>query len=206
MDYGTLFTKICKEGTLCEAKEYHALNKDRMKPDYVRIFRHACSVGYLDLAKWIYPLSNISAYDLNGNISAFSYYALKCFRFIDYFDIYYMVIADYYHPTALEKAYIYNHIDVVKWIQTLGKIDASTYDEFLTSLGENRVEMLQFLLESGANLHVPDNALLKRFSSWENKLEVCAVLLPYCDTCHYEYLDETSLGILSVKMKSARKS
>lgn len=102
------------------------------------------------------------------------------------------------------------NLEMAKWLHSLGIISVDVCTKCLTNITEYRCEssnldILQWLLEYGADIHVDDNIHLKRFLLWKNKIVMHKILLQYCQEEDYYLLDEDILKQLSNGTKSARK-
>lgn len=63
--------------------------------------------------------------------------------------------------------------------------------------------MLQFLLESGANISGKTD-ILRRYGLCSNKIDTHAILLQYCSEEDYQFLDKDIICMLKLGIKNAR--
>lgn len=214
----TTLTKIVKNDDIDEAQYVYANFRSDFDLEY--IFPRACFHGSLRVARWIYSLRQVDIHA--GNDGAFRWAcengcldAAQWIYSLGGVDVH---AVNYY---AFRCACVNRHYDVAQWIHSLGNIDGQVLDECLTTVQKNDLPMLQFLLESGANIgtsvyaSIYANArsylapltpatLLEKLYTWNDKVAVHSILLQYCkeeDLCH---LDEDITQNLLRPMKSAR--
>lgn len=91
------------------------------------------------------------------------------------------------------------------WLCSLKEFNIHFYNNYLLYIKPEDINVLQFLLENGIDMHSRNNYILKHCRKWDNKAEVYQIILPYCEEKDYDLLDINILKCVSNKPKSARK-
>lgn len=199
-----LFIRACEEGLIDKAKEIYSLNKTHVQFNLNGAFQRICAVGHLDIVQWIYSLGCIDIHARNDRA-----FLLACHNG-------HLDVAQWLHslgeinviggyPTIFDWVCWGNHTNVARWIYSLDFINALSLTPYLHRVAKENLDMLQFLLENGADVHCDNNRWFKKFILWENKLEVHQILLQYCKEEWYHLMDKDIIRSLLNPTKSARK-
>lgn len=215
-DFEYIFQEVCYCNRLNVAQWLHSLGKINVRNKDEYVFRLACKNGYLDLAMWLYSVDWI-------NIHIFSEEA-----FIGACENNHLHVAKWLHSLneaninslwlfcankinihakndyAFKHACKCGHLDLLMWLHSKDKFNDRVHDECLMLIKHNDTQMLQFLLECGADIHVQHNTFLKNCIMWENKLETHDILLEYCGEEDQHFFDEDIIRQLVRNTKNAR--
>lgn len=224
------FFDACREGNIGLAKKYYVSNKIDIWMNINETLECACEADSLNIVQWIYSFRKMSTEEdknvfkcacLFGSLNiiewiysvapwTYSCSTISTENLTAYLELLAqnsqpIVSSDIRHVMKGEHGNIDEHWILTREHRQIIFEKSPSLDLVQSIVDKNNVQVLQFLLEHGADVHAHNNKLLPIFASWENKFEVYKILLDYCTTKDYKYLDVDIIERLSNNPKSARK-
>jgi hypothetical protein len=158
-DYNTIRT-----GLLANNRELLNFSKSKELQCFVKSnengsFQWSCASGYLEVAKWLYSISRIYAYDDDDYA-----FRLSCRNgYLEVAQWLYSIGGIDIHARddyAFRWSCLYGHLDVAKWLYSLGGIDMHTRDDFAFrwSCENGYLKIAQWLYSiGGIDIHAIDD-------------------------------------------------